>query len=159
MLRTNYSEEDAELFQRMRYAHPNARVARRFDILWLHSCGKFAPEIARLVSQNPYTVRDVIKMFRDGGAGRVMTLGSNHPESELDAHRDLICGEFRRSPPASSREAAARIEALTGIRRSPQRVCVFMARIGMRFRKTAAIPAKADPEEQEAFKKKRWSLR
>jgi hypothetical protein len=34
-----------------------------------------------------------------------------------------------------------------------------MKSIGLKFRKTAAIPAKADLEKQEEFKKKRWSLK
>jgi len=34
---------------------------RRFEILWLHACGKFVPEVASLVQQNDDTVRSVIK--------------------------------------------------------------------------------------------------
>jgi hypothetical protein len=33
-----------------------------------------------------------------------------------------------------------------------------MRTIGMKFRKTVAIPAKADWEKQEEFKKTHWSL-
>jgi transposase len=34
-----------------------------------------------------------------------------------------------------------------------------MLKIGMKFRKTAAVPAKADLDKQEEFKKKCWSLK
>ena len=44
-----------------------------------------------------------------------------------------------------------KIEELTGIRRSENRVREFLKRIGMRRRKVGMIPAKADPDEQEAF--------
>ena len=153
MLRANYTDEDRATFQQLRYSYPDERIMRRFEILWLHSCGKFAPEIATLVQQNAYTVRDVIKDFQRGGIALVTTIDSNHPTSDLEQHRVSIIEEFTLRPPASSKEAAARIEKLTGIKRSEQRVRVFMNHIGMKFRKVAAIPAKADLAKQEDFKK------
>ena len=130
---------------------------RRFEILWLHACGKFAQEIAIIVQQNVRTVRDVINMFRQGGIELVTTIDSNHPKSDLEEHRVSIIDEFTKRPPASAKEAAARIEKLTGIKRSEQRVRIFMRNIGMKFRKVGAIPAKADLDKQEDFKKTFWS--
>lgn len=155
MLRANYTEEERNTFQKLRYGYPDERIMRRFEILWLHACGKFAPEIASLVEQHPRTVRDVIKMYKTGGIELVTTIDSNHPTSELEKHRASIVAEFKSRPPATAKEAAARIEKLTGIKRSEQRVRIFMNTIGMKFRKTAAIPAKVDLEKQEEFKKKR----
>jgi hypothetical protein len=159
MLRANYTEDERDLFQKMRYSYPDERVMRRFEILWLHACGKFAPEISRIVKQNPHTVRDVINMYKKGGVELVTTMESNHPTSDLENHRVSIVEEFKARPPATAKEAAARIEKLTGIKRSSQRVRIFMEKIGMKFRKTAAIPAKADLEKQEHFKKTCWSLK
>jgi hypothetical protein len=56
MLRAHYTEEERKTFQQLRYSYPDERVMRRFEILWLHACGKFAPEIALLVHQTPPTV-------------------------------------------------------------------------------------------------------
>ena len=126
---------------------------RRLEILWLHSCGKFATEIAALVQQTPSTVRGVLKKFQKGGIKLVTTIDSNHPTSDLEKHRASIIEELTLRPPATAKEAAARIEKLTGIKRIPNRVRMFMTKIGMKFRKTAAIPAKADLEKQEEFKK------
>ena len=157
MQRANYTEEEQYTFHQLRYTYPDERIQRRFEILWLHACGKFAPEIALLVQQNPVTVREVINKFKKGGIELVTTIDSNHPTSELDKHKTSIIHEFTLRPPASAKEASFRIEKLTGHKRSPERVRVFMNNIGMKFRKTAAIPAKADLEKQEEFKKKRWS--
>jgi transposase len=55
-------------------------------------------------------------------------------------------------------EAAARIEALTGITRKPTQVRQFLNVLGMRPRRVGVLPAKADVAAQEAFKKTRWSL-
>jgi transposase len=153
MLRTNYTDEDKALFQKLRYSYPDERIMRRFEILWLHACGKFALEIATIVQQDGDTVRKVIKDFQRGGIELVTAIDSNHPTSDLEKHRTSIIEEFTLRPPASAKEAAARIEKLTGIKRSEQRVRVFMNNIGMKFRKVAAIPAKADLDKQEDFKK------
>ena len=154
MLRANYTDEERKKFQQLRYNYPDVRIMRRFEILWLHSCGKFAHEIAEIVQQNRYTVRDVIKKFQRGGIELVTTIDSNHPKSDLEDHRISIVEEFTKRPPASSKEAAARIEKLTGIKRSEQRVRVFMQNVGMKFRKVGAVPAKADLDKQEDFKKR-----
>jgi transposase len=159
MLRAHYSEEERNTFQEFRYDYLDSRIQRRFEILWLHSCGKFAPEIATLVQQHVTTVRQVIKNYQQGGITLIMQIDSNHPTSELEKHKSSLMEEFTLRPPSSGKEAAARCKALTGLERSPERMRVFMGKMGMKFRKTAAIPAKADLEKQEEFKKKRWSLK
>ncbi len=154
MLRAHYSDDEKTTFQKMRYNYPDERIMRRFEILWLHACGKFAPEIAAIVQQHVRTVREVLKMYQNGGIELVSTIDSNHPTSELAKHKTSIIEEFKLRPPATSKEAAARIEKLTGIKRSEHRVRIFLKSIGMKFRKTAALPAKVDLEKQEEFKKK-----
>ena len=48
-----------------------------------------------------------------------------------------------------------KIEELTGIRRSENRVREFLKRMGMKRCKVGMIPAKADPDEQENFVQQR----
>jgi transposase len=150
MQRTHYTAEEKNTFQQLRFTYPDVRIQRRFEILWLHACGKFAPEIALLVQQNPVTIREVINKFKKGGIKLITTIESNHPTSELEKHKTSIIDDFTLRPPASAKEAAARIEKLTGVKRSVGRVREFMKSIGMKFRKTAAIPAKADLEKHES---------
>jgi len=54
-------------------------------------------------------------------------------------------------------EAAARIDALTGIARRPTQVRQLWNALGMKPRKVGMIPAKADVDAQEAFNKIVWS--
>lgn len=60
-------------------------------------------------------------------------------------------GYFLEHPPATVAEAAAKIEMLTGIKRSREQVRVFMKKLGMKPFKVGMIPAKADVEVQEKF--------
>ena len=48
----------------------------------------------------------------------------------------------------------AKIEELTGIRRSENRVREYLKSIGLKRYKVGLIPAKADGDQQEEFKKK-----
>jgi hypothetical protein len=110
---------------------------RRFEILWLHACGKFAPEIALLIRQTPHGSRCDEHVPK--GRQLVTAMDSYHPASDPAQHRSSIISEFQSRPPASAKEAA-RIEH----KRSPQHVRIFMRTIGMKFRKTAVLPAKTD---------------
>jgi len=42
---------------------------------------------------------------------------------------------------------------LTGIKRSPTQIRIFLKKLGLKRLKTYAIPAKYDQERQETFKK------
>jgi len=65
MLRANYTEEEKSLFHQLRYSYPDERVMRRFEILWLHTSGKFVPEIAVLVQQNDDRNYSTLRFFAD----------------------------------------------------------------------------------------------
>ncbi|MCD6456583.1 MAG: DUF2789 family protein [Methanophagales archaeon] len=71
----------------------------------------------------------------------------------MSPHRTTIEEYFREHLPASVKEAMAKIEEQTGIKRSENRVREFLKSIGMAPRKVGMIPAKADHEKQESFLK------
>ena len=50
--------------------------------------------------------------------------------------------------------AEYRIEELTGIKRSPTQIRIFVKSIGMRLLKIDVVPSKADPDQPETYKKK-----
>ena len=54
-------------------------------------------------------------------------------------------------PPATVAEAAQKIAELTGVQRKPTQVRQFLKRLGMKPRRMAAIPAKANVQEQKEF--------
>ena len=72
----------------------------------------------------------------------------------MEIHRTSLIEEFTLRPPTSAKEAAFRIKKLHDLDRSPERVRFFLKNIGLKYRKGSAIPAKADLEKQDDFKKK-----
>ncbi|MDR3108322.1 MAG: winged helix-turn-helix domain-containing protein [Planctomycetaceae bacterium] len=153
MLKVAYTDADKEKINQFRYHYPNHRIQKRFEMFWLHACGIKVTEIARLTGANPYMVCGIIKKYRDSGIEEIVKTNYYCPKSSLEQYRTSIIEEFTKRPPAASIEAAHRIKQLFGAELSPQRVRIFVKKLGMRFRRTGSVPAKADFEQQEKFKK------
>jgi transposase len=153
MLKVSYTVEAQERISQLRYHYPDPRIQKRFGMLWLHACGLKVPEIARLTQTNPSTVRGIIKKYRDGSIEDILTINYYRPKNSLEQYKTSLIEEFTKRPPSSSKEAAYRIQQLFGVERSPQRVRIFMQKLGMKFRRTGSVPAKANLDKQEEFKK------
>ena len=134
-----------------RYHYP--RVQRKMEALWLKSQGLSHKEICLLTGISANTLRTYLREYLQGGIEALKQIKFHQPQSELNQHTTTIEAYFREHPPASVKEAMAMIEELTGIKRSENRVRVFLKSIGMAPRKVGTIPAKADHEEQERFVK------
>ncbi len=155
MIRIEFSDEDKAALNYERYHHPHPFVQQKMEALWLKSQGLAHKEICRLTDVCSTTLTSYVRDYKEGGIEALKTLPFRRPRSDLEDHRDTLAAYFREHPPASAKQAMATIEQLTGLKRSPERVRVFLTRMGMKCRKTGMIPAKADIEAQEVFKKKR----
>jgi transposase len=155
MLRLDFTEADKRVLARERIHHHHPRVRLRMEVLWLKSQGLAHQEVARLAGVSAKTMRSYFRQYVEGGVARLKELRFRQPQSELLNHQEAITAHFRAHPPASINEAVAAISDLTGLSRSPTQVRLFLKeKCGMRRRKTGTLPAKADPEVQELFKKK-----
>jgi hypothetical protein len=76
------------------------------------------------------------------------------PQSLLSAYRDTIEAQVRAHPPQTINEAVAMLETLTGIRRRPTQVRLFLTHLGLHRRKVGLLPAKGAPDVQEEYQKK-----
>ena len=88
-----------------------------------------------------------------GGIEQLKHFAPRRPRSALHHYRTTMEAELQQRPPATVAEAAARIEALTGIVRKPTQVRQFLKALGMQPRTVGMIPAKADVDAPEAFQK------
>jgi transposase len=124
------------------------------EVLWLKSQGLAHQEISRLAGVNGNTLVRYLHEYQQGGIEQIKRLNFRGQPSKLQGHRESIEAYFRAHPPATINEACEKIADLTGIRRSPTQVRLFLKqRCGMKRLKTGVLPAKADPAQQEAFKK------
>jgi transposase len=98
-----------------------------------------------------------VTLYARGGIAALERIEHYQPRSELDSHRLALATAFAQDPPATVAEAAARIAAVTGIERKPTQVRQFLHSLGLKPLRVGTMPAKADVEAQETFKKKVWS--
>ena len=157
MLRITFREADLDALRYWRFQHPDPRMQRRMEALYVRSQGVANGDILRLCSISKASFHRYLHAYVTGGIESLKYLPPQRPRSVLHRHRATIEAEFRRHPPATVAAAAARIEALTGMARRPTQVRQFLNALGMKPRKVGMLPAKADVEAQEACKKIVWS--
>lgn len=102
-------------------------------------------------------ITEYLKEYKSGGIERLKELHFRQPQSELIQHQQSLDDYFKAHPPATIKEAIGKIERLTGLKLTEKPVKKFLAKLGFRRRKTGSVPAKADIEQQETFKKNTWN--
>jgi transposase len=152
MIKLAFTEAEQQRLNYERYHHPHPRVQRKLEALWLKSQGVAHGEISRLTGISSTTLTSYLRAYQEGGIEALKTVRFYRPQSELSVHQGTLEGYFRKHPPASAKQAMATIATLTGVRRSPDRVRVFLKHLGLKCRKVGMLPAKADVDVQETFK-------
>ncbi len=107
--------------------------------------------IARCLRISAGTLTSYLKEYRDGSLGSVLECRYYKPSSALEPFMACLKCSFLAKPAADAKEAVARIETLTGIRRSESQVRRLMGKMGMSRKKCMNLPAKADPQLQLEF--------
>ena len=156
MRRLTFSSSEQETLHYERFHHPHPRVQQRMEIVWLKSHNVPHAQIATLAGVCENTVRTVLDLYLDGGIEALchFDFETNGSPNEMDQYASTLQGEFARHPPATIGEAAARIKELTGLERSVDAVGNWLKKQGLSRRKVGSVPAKADADKQEEFKKK-----
>jgi transposase len=154
MIQLSFSTAEVEQLHYERFHHPHPRVQQKMEALYLKSQGYPHQEIARLIRVTKPTLISYLRDYQTGGIAKLKELNFHRPQSELKHHQQTLEAYFRAHPPKTLAQAAAKIEALTGIVRSREQVRVFLKSLGMSCRRVGVVPAKADPEVQEEFVKK-----
>jgi transposase len=114
-------------------------------------------DICRFTGISKHTLGTYLQAYKEGGINKLKEISFSKPTSAFSLHAQTIETYFREHPPASIKEARAKIHELTGITRSPTQVRQFLTSLGMRPRKVGMMPAKGDATKQDICKKKIWS--
>ena len=136
-----FAQDVLDEIRRDRFEHPDPITQQRMEVLWLMAHGEKHERIAEIAGVSRTTVHRILSRYLAGGLVAVRALNWPTRQSALAPHRLALETEFRLRPPATVAEACSRIEQLTGIQRSPTLVRKFLReRLGMRWRKTGAVP-------------------
>jgi transposase len=135
-----FLDEDRKTLSQERYEHPDPRVQKRMEVLWLISQGLTHAKAAQLAGVSRPTAERYVTIFRLKGVAGLRQFDWCKPKSELEDHRATMEESFTANPPRSVAEACARIKELTGLDRKPTQVRAFMKKLGLKWRCVAAIP-------------------
>jgi len=156
MIKIEFTPEDIDALEYERYHHPDPKVQKKMEVLYLKSQKVAHQEICRLCRISKPTLVTYLKQYQDGGLARLKQFGYTGPTSALDAHTTTLAAYFKEHPPRTVAAAQQAIQAQTGIARSPTQIQAFMKRIGMKCLKVGYVPGRAaNPDkqaEQETFK-------
>jgi transposase len=110
MINIDFTEEEMQALKYERFHHPDPHVQRKMEALWLKSQKMSHKDICRLTGISPNTLRGYLRAYLKGGIEALKELKFYKPQSELCQHTKTIEAYFREHPPASVKEAMAKIE-------------------------------------------------
>jgi transposase len=151
-------EEEIQKIEEERFDCLDPQISRRLHALYLKSKSYSHNEISDYVGLSLNGLTKIFKKYASGGLEEVKKMHYTGKQSVLDDYREQIRAHFKENPPTSVKQACDDIEKLTGIKRGKECIRKFLHQIGMKPRKVGGIPAKADAQKQEDFKKKAWNL-
>jgi transposase len=157
VLHLSFTQADSDELHYQRYHHPHPRVQMKMEALLLKAKGLPHHQIASCVGICENTLRTYLREYQTGGIEALKRLQFHRPTSQLEAHRDTLEAYFKEHPAVTIPQAVQLIEQLTGLKRSPTQVGIFLKKLGLKRLKTYGVPAKCDVEQQAAFKKTNWS--
>src|SRR5512138_819922 len=136
-----FTADDRQALAHDRYHHPDPRVQRKMEVLWLKSHGLSHDRIAAYADVSRGTVQRYLNQYLEGGLPGLRRGRWQHPQSALAEHQDSLEEYFLQPPVRSSKQAQTVIEQQTGIRRGLTLVRHFLKdQLGLRWRKTGALP-------------------
>jgi transposase len=135
-----FSEADVQAIAHERYHHPDPRVQRHCEVLWLKHHDFSHVRIATLAGCSRSTVQRTLSAYVAGGLERMRQVAVQASHSELDDQRVCLEEVFTQHPPRSVKQARHLIEEHTGVCRGLTQVRHFLHRLGLAPRKVAAIP-------------------
>jgi transposase len=149
-----FTADDRQALAHDRYHHPDPRVQRKMEVLWLKSHGLPHDQIAAYADVSRRTVQRYLDQYIEGGLPRLRQCSWHQPQSALAEHQDSLEEYFLKHPVRSAKQAQAIIEQQTGVRRGLSQVRHFLKdRLGLRWRKAGAIPVPPKETVEEHARK------
>ena len=149
-----FTAEDRRALAHDRYHHPDPRVQRKMEVLWLKSHGLGHDDIAAYADVSRRTVQRYLDEYLEGGLPRLRQGHWHQPQSALAEHQSSLEEYFLKHPVRSAKQAQAVIEQRTGVRRGLSQVRHFLKdRLGLRWRQAGAIPVPPKETVQEHARK------
>src|SRR3954471_18412725 len=121
-----FTADERRALAHLRYHHPDPRVQRRIEVVWIKSHGLAHGRIAVYADVSLRTVQRYLDDYHEGGLERLCRRREHQPRAALLEHEISLEEHFEAHPVRSARQARAVIEQRTGIRRGLTQVRHFL---------------------------------
>jgi transposase len=156
LIKIEFTPAEIDALEYERYHHPDPKVQKKMEGLYLKSQKVEHQEICRLCRISKPSLVAYLNQYQEGGIEQLKKFGYTGSPSALDEHTSTLEAYFKEHPPRTVAEAQRAIQEQTGIERSPTQIQAFLKRLGMKCRKVGYVPGRAaNPDkqaEQEEFK-------
>ncbi len=132
MRHIEFTEEELKRIAHESVYHGHPIVRRRMQSLLLKSQGLLHQEIVKILGISPTTLRSYFDLFLEGGVEALERLGYKGKRNLLMEKKDEIIVNLEANPPATYKEAQAKIQTVTGLKRSLPQVREFLKKTGLR---------------------------
>src|SRR5918912_4445242 len=85
-----FTAEDRRALAHDRYHHPDPRVQRKMEVLWLKSHGLAHDQIAAYADVSRRTVQRYLDQYLEGGLPRLRRVQWHQPQSVLAEHQGTL---------------------------------------------------------------------
>lgn len=126
MKRIQFSEDDIPQLKEERLRHKHPIVRRRMMALYLKAQGRRHRDICTELGISNMCLCKYLDRYAKQGLDGLRHLGYRGKRNVLLENRDLIIAHLELQPPGSLKEAQARIEEITGIKRSLPQIRAFL---------------------------------
>lgn len=126
MRRIQFSEDEVLQLKKERLEHEHPIVRRRMMALYLKALGYRHKHICNELDITHVCLYEYLDLYINEGLDGLRRLGYRGRPNLLEENRDIIIAYLETNPPGTLKEAQARIEEITGIRRSLPQVRAFL---------------------------------
>ena len=159
MIQIKFAEKDVDVLESGRYNHPDPKVQRKMEVLYLKSFGLAHHQIRNICRISEPTLLRYLQTYQRDGVGGLKCHRYKGKTNQLKPHAESLEAHFQEFPPHTCAQAREVIEQMTGVHRGLTQVRMFLHGMKMKYRKCGFVPGKADtPEkmgEQEEYLKKK----
>jgi transposase len=111
--------------------HEHYIVRRRMQALLLKSQGLRHKDIVEILSISETTLREYLDLYLAGGVEALKALAYQGKANKLAEKKDGIIAALEAHPPATYKEAQAKIKEVTGLQRSVPQVRAFLKKTSL----------------------------
>jgi transposase len=151
MIDIEFSDIQVNQLHELHTQHPHPVIRRRALTLILKYQNVPHNKIAKIVGISANTMREYFSMYQQGSVEQLTMINFRKPISKLTPFKSIITEYFEKTPPNTIAQACFDIEKLIGVAIKVEAMRKYVKSLGLKYRKVASIPAKADIDAQQKY--------